>query len=82
MKNMDRFLQMIAGNFVCEEDFDKKAPQPEKLLGKLKEIVSEEVFNELNVVLLDYTIELSEYAATEGMKLAIAIMDGDYSPKL
>lgn len=47
----------------------------------MKEIVSNEVFEELDELLTDCITENNAMYAVDGMKLAIGVLDGTFIPK-
>ena len=49
-----------------------------EILEKLREVLSENVANEINDMLSNYTCVLEMYSVAEGMKAAIEIMNGEY----
>ena len=80
---MDKFLEVVYTNQLADsEKGDMFAQFFEKFLNRLKDIVSEKVFDELEELFTDCVVQNDRYYAVEGMKLAIGIMDGTYIPKV
>lgn len=52
-----------------------------KFRNRLKEIVSNEVFEELDELLTDCITDNNAMYAVDGMKLAIGVLDGTFIPK-
>lgn len=78
MKGLDNFINVLSVNHVCTKKFADNAPEPDEILEKLREVLSENVANEINDMLSNYTCVLEMYSVAEGMKTAIEIMNGEY----
>ena len=78
---MDKFLEIVYTNQFASgehgDDFEKYfAP----LMEKLKDTLSESLYNEIEETFVDCCVENNRFYAVEGMKLAIGIMEGSYIP--
>lgn len=78
---MNKFLEIIYMNQIMDEDWDKCEENFAKFKNRLKEIVSNEVFEELDELLTDCITENNAMYAVDGMKLAIGVLDGAFIPK-
>ena len=80
---MNKFLEIVYASQIADEEQGEKWREFfEPLMERLKEIVSESVYDELLELLIDCTTDSNRFYAVEGMKLAIGIMDGTYVPKI
>lgn len=77
---MDEFLRIVAMNHICNDyEFPGKTEEIMKLFeDKLKDILSEKLYDELHEDFLDMAIKLMEITFVEGMKTAIQIKDNKY----
>lgn len=64
----------------------KKGDEYEKIfepaLNKLRDLLSNKMFDEFEEIFIECAVECNKFYAVEGMKLAIGIMDGSYVPLL
>lgn len=85
---MDKFLEIVYMNYADGEKdgerhvSDKYVEVLEPFTNRLKDLVSEKLYNELEELLSDCMSENNHYYATKGMELAIGVMNGTYIPKL
>lgn len=80
---MDKFLDIVFTNQLLDHKEDEEyekiyAP----LLARLKEILGEKLYAEIEELFTDCSIECSRFYGVESMKLAIGIMDGSYIPTM
>lgn len=80
---MDEFLKIVGMNHIINSgEFESYRPEMIKFMEKLKEFVSDKVYDELESLLNDALSETNDYAFVEGMKVAIAITEKKYRPVL
>ncbi|MBQ6887218.1 MAG: hypothetical protein IJN54_06870 [Lachnospiraceae bacterium] len=80
---MDEFLKIVGMNHIINSgEFESYRPEMIKFMEKLKEFVSDKVYDELESLLNDALSETNDYAFVEGMKVAIAITEKKYNPVL
>lgn len=80
---MDKFLDIVYTNQLADgkkgDEFIKTfAP----FLEKLKDLLSEKLYEEIEELFTDCCSQNNRFYAVEGMKLAIEIMEGTYIPKV
>lgn len=76
-----KFYKVIAEAYTANDDeFAKDIPVPTEFLDRLRELMSNKLYEELYDVLMTFLREYQTYSAAMGMKLAIMIMDGKYVP--
>lgn len=81
MDKMDKFLDIVYTNQISDsKDGDMYYEFFRPLLDKLKDLVSEKVYNELEEMFNNCAAENNRFYAIAGMKLAIGVMDGTYIP--
>lgn len=81
MDKMDKFLDIVYTNQISDsKDGDMYYEFFRPLLDKLKDLVSEKVYNELEEMFNNCATENNRFYAIAGMKLAIGVMDGTYIP--
>lgn len=77
------FYKVIADAYTANDDeFAKDIPIPTEFLDRLKKLMSNSLYEELYDMLMGFMCEYQTYSVAMGMKLAIAIMDGKYIPKI
>ena len=80
---MDEFLKIVGMKHIINSgEFESYRPEMIKFMEKLKEFVSDKVYDELESLLNDALSETNDYAFVEGMKVAIAITEKKYNPVL
>ena len=80
---MDEFLKIVGMNHIINSGtFEAYRPETLALMEKLKKIVSDEVYGELEDLINDAINSTNDYAFVEGMKVAIAITEKKYKPVL
>ena len=81
-KTMDKFLDIICANQIMstKEQGDKYIEFFEPFMSKLKDIVSEKVYSELEEMFSSCVVENNSFYAVAGMKLAIGVIDDTYVP--
>ena len=80
---MDEFLRIVGMNHIINSGtFEAYLPETLALMEKLKKIVSDEVYGELEDLINDAINATNDYAFVEGMKVAIAITEKKYKPVL
>jgi hypothetical protein len=79
---MDNFLEIVCTNQIMgnAEQGDKYLEVFRPFMNKLKDIVSDKVYSELEEIFNDCAAESNYFYAVTGMKLAIGIMNGTYTP--
>lgn len=79
---MDNFLEIVCTNQIMStaEQGDKYMELFEPFMSKLKDIVSDKVYSELEDVFNSCAVESNNFYAVAGMKLAIGIINGTYTP--
>lgn len=78
---MDEFLKIVGMNHMVNSgEYEGYRPEMIKFIEKLKEYVSDMVYDELENLLGDAISETNDYAFVEGMKVAIAITEKKYKP--
>lgn len=81
MDKMEKFLDIVYTNQIANsKDGDKYYEIFNPLLEKLKELLSEKLYEELEEVFNDCAVDNNRFYAIAGMKLAIGVMDGTYIP--
>lgn len=76
-----KFYKVIAEAYTANDDeFAKDMPVPTEFLDRLRELMSNKLYEELYDVLMAFMYEYQNYTVAMGMKLAIMIMDGKYVP--
>ena len=80
---MDKFLEIVCDNQIMAtaEQGDKYIEIFEPFMNKLKDIVSDKVYSELEETFNSCTAENNSFYAVSGMNLAIGIMNGSYIPQ-
>lgn len=79
---MNKFLEIVyesQSNSVLDDSY-KKSFSP--LLDRLQTLLSESLYNEIEEITHYCAMEYGYFHATQGMELAIGIMDGTYVPKI
>ena len=81
---MDEFLKVVYNEHISEPEIGDKSYDEffKPFFDRLKEIVSPQIYNELNDLFTGCCIENTTYYGIEGMKLAIAIMEKKYVPRI
>lgn len=80
---MDKFLQVIAAEYVCGEKFSENVPKPDKLVETLKKkTISGELMMEIEDLISEYTFVLSAFSVTQGLKVAAEILNDTYCPRV
>ena len=80
---MEKFLEIVYTNqFADGEKGDEFFKIFDPLLERLKELLSEKLYEEIEELFIDCCAENNSFYAVEGMKLAIGIMNGTYIPKV
>lgn len=80
---MDKFLEIVYSNQLADsEKGDEFIKMFAPFMDKLKGLLSESVYEELEESFTDCCVQNNRFYAVEGMKLAIGIMDGSYIPKV
>lgn len=81
---MDNFLEVVCANQIMAttEQGDKYIEIFEPFMNKLKDIVSDKVYSELKETFNSCVVENNSFYAVSGMKLAIGIMNGTYTPTI
>lgn len=80
---MDKFLDVIyLSQLEDTETADKFEEIFSPMLERLKELLSEKLFEEIEELFTDCCVENNRFYAIEGMKLAIDIMDGNYTTRV
>lgn len=80
---MEKFLEIVYTNqFADGEKGDEFLKIFTPLLERLKDLLSEKLYEEINELFIDCCTENNSFYAVEGMKLAIEIMNGTYIPKV
>lgn len=81
---MDNFLEVVCANQIMAttEQGDKYIEIFEPFMNKLKDIVSDKVYSELKETFNGCVAENNSFYAVSGMKLAIGIMNGTYTPTI
>lgn len=80
---MDKFLDIIYTSQLADiEKGDVFLKTFAPFHEKLKELLSQKFYEEIEQLFVDYCIENNRFYAVEGMKLAIGIMDDTYIPKI
>ena len=78
---MEKFLEIVYVNqFSSGENGDEFLKIFIPLLDRLKELLSEKLYDEIEQLFIDCCVQNNSFYAVEGMKLAIGIMDGSYIP--
>ena len=78
---MDKFLEIVYSNQLADsEKGDEFIKMFATFMDKLKGLLSESVYEELEESFIDCCVQNNRFYAVEGMKLAIGIMDGSYIP--
>lgn len=78
MKNIDKFLEVIASEIVCGNIFSENQPQPDKIMDILGKAVNRELLLEIDDKMVEYKTMLATYSVAQGLKVAIEIIDGSY----
>lgn len=82
-EKMDKFLTIVASLHICNDDkFEKNEPKMTDIEKELENIMEKQKANELCDMIFGYGVELKKYSVVEGIKMAIAIMDGRYIPTI
>ena len=80
---MEKFLEIVYLNqFSSGENGDEFLKIFIPLLDRLKELLSEKLYDEIEQLFIDCCVQNNSFYAVEGMKLAIGIMNGTYIPKV
>ena len=81
---MDKFLEIAFANYLKGEPevLDKYLEMFKPFLSKIKELVSEKIYEDLENSFVSYACEVNSYYAVQGMKLALSIMEGTYVPRM
>lgn len=81
---MDKFLEIVYTNQIMStaEQGDKYIEIFEPFMSKLKDIVSEKIYSELEETFNSCAVENNSFYAVSGMKLAIGITNGTYTPTI
>ena len=80
---MEKFLEIVYLNqFSSGENGDEFLKIFIPLLDRLKELLSEKLYDEIEQLFVDCCVQNNSFYAVEGMKLAIGIMNGTYIPKI
>lgn len=80
---MDEFLKIVGMNHIINSgEFESYRPEMIKFMERLREFVSDKVYDELENILSEAITETNDYAFVEGMKVAIAITEKKYRPVL
>lgn len=80
---MEKFLEIVYMNqFSDGEKGDEFLRIFVPLLDRLKELLSEKLYDEIEQLFVDCCVQNNSFYAVEGMKLAIGIMNGTYIPKV
>lgn len=80
---MDKFLEIVYSNQLADsEKGDEFIKTFAPFMDKLKGLLSESVYEELEESFIDCCVQNNRFYAVEGMKLAIGIMNETYIPKI
>lgn len=80
---MDKFLEIVYESQVsCKSTNNSYKERFAPLQERLQSLLSESLYNEVEEILCSCATEYSSFHATEGMKLAIEIMNGTYIPTI
>lgn len=81
---MDEFLKVVYNAHVETYGISDKSYDElyKPFLNRLKEIVSQKLYEELEELFTGCTIENNIYYGVEGMKLAMSIMEKKYIPQI
>lgn len=80
---MDEFLKIVCMSQLGDsEKGDAFIKHFAPFMDRLKSLLSESLYLELEELFTDCCVENNEFYATEGAKLAIEIMNGSYIPKI
>lgn len=78
-----KFYKVIAEAYTAQDtEFEKDMPEPNDLIERLKELMSDKLYEELYDKLMAFLCEYQTCSIALGMKLAIMIMDGKYVPSV
>jgi hypothetical protein len=80
---MEKFLEIVYSNQLADsEKGDEYIKIFAPLMEKLKDTLSEKLYDEVEELFTDCAVDASRFYAVEGMKLAISIMNGTYIPTM
>lgn len=80
---MDKFLEIVyESQLSCESADDSYKKCFEPLLERLKSLLSETLYTEIEENLCSCAAEYGSFHATEGMKIAIGVMNGTHVMKI
>lgn len=80
---MEKFLEIVYTNQLADsEKGDLYEVFFEPMMKRLRELLSDKLYEELLDTFTTCSVECNKYYAVEGMKLAIGIMDGSYMPTM
>jgi hypothetical protein len=80
---MEKFLEIVYSNQLADsEKGDEYIKIFAPLMEKLKDTLSEKLYDEVEELFTDCGANASRFYAVEGMKLAIGIMNGTYIPTM
>ena len=78
---MEKFLQIVYTNQIeMTETGDEYFKIFEPFMDRLKELLSESLYQELEELFNTCAVQSNSFYAVTGMKLAIGIMDGTFVP--
>lgn len=78
---MEKFLQIVYTNQIeMTETGDEYFKIFEPFMNRLKELLSESLYEELEELFNTCAVQSNSFYAVTGMKLAIGIMDGTFVP--
>lgn len=78
---MDKFLEIVYSNQLADsEKGDEFENFFAPLMDRLKGLLSESLYGEIEDLFMDCCVTNNKFYAVEGMKLAIGIIDGSYIP--
>jgi hypothetical protein len=75
---MEKFLELAYMTQIMDMESNEQYFEP--LTAKMREVLSEDVCKDLEEVLWDCACECVRHFGLQGMKLAIGIIDGTYTP--
>ena len=81
---MDKFLEIVFLNYTDGEEEVKERYMEifNPLLERIREQVSEKIYESLVETLIDCANASNIFYAVEGLKLAIGVMNGTYTPTI
>lgn len=81
---MDKFLEIVFMDYAenNEEINNAFEEQFQPILSHIKELVSENIYLDIEEILVNCAVVSTRFYAVEGMKLALDVMNGKYVPKM